>query len=79
MPGPTPRYPPGFKREAVHLYRSSGKLAPFGLIYDIFGWAPPPCSGAIPPGDGISLPADVARGERLGNLCRTGLGAGPSG
>jgi transposase len=25
MPGPTPHYPPEFKREAVRLYRSSGK------------------------------------------------------
>lgn len=25
MPGPTPRYPPEFKREAVQLYRSSGE------------------------------------------------------
>ena len=25
MPGPTPHYPPEFKREAVELYRSSGK------------------------------------------------------
>ncbi len=25
MPGPTPHYPPEFKREAVQLYRSSGK------------------------------------------------------
>lgn len=24
-PGPTPHYPPEFKREAVQLYRSSGK------------------------------------------------------
>ncbi len=24
MPGPTPHYPPEFKREAVQLYRSSG-------------------------------------------------------
>lgn len=24
MPGPTPHYPPEFKREAVELYRSSG-------------------------------------------------------
>lgn len=28
MPGPTPRYPPEFKREAVRLYRSSGKSIP---------------------------------------------------
>lgn len=28
MPGPTPHYPPEFKREAVHLYRSSGKSIP---------------------------------------------------
>lgn len=25
MPGPTPHYPPEFKREAVQLYQSSGK------------------------------------------------------
>ncbi len=25
MPGPTPHYPPEFKREAVQLYRSSGR------------------------------------------------------
>ena len=25
MPGPTPHYPPEFKREAVELYRTSGK------------------------------------------------------
>jgi len=25
MPGPTPHYPPEFKREAVGLYRSSGE------------------------------------------------------
>ncbi len=25
MPGPTPHYPPEFKREAVELYHSSGK------------------------------------------------------
>lgn len=25
MPGPTPHYPPEFKREAVQLYRSSGE------------------------------------------------------
>ena len=25
MPGPTPHYPPEFKREAVQLYRTSGK------------------------------------------------------
>ena len=25
MPGPTPHYPPQFKREAVQLYRSSGE------------------------------------------------------
>ena len=25
MPGPTPHYPPEFKREAVELYSSSGK------------------------------------------------------
>jgi transposase len=25
VPGPTPHYPPEFKREAVRLYRSSGK------------------------------------------------------
>jgi transposase len=25
VPGPTPHYPPEFKREAVELYRSSGK------------------------------------------------------
>ena len=28
MPGPTPHYPPEFKREAVQLYRSSGKSIP---------------------------------------------------
>ncbi len=28
MPGPTPHYPPEFKREAVQLYRSSGKPIP---------------------------------------------------
>ena len=28
MPGPTPHYPPEFKREAVMLYRSSGKSMP---------------------------------------------------
>ncbi len=28
MPGPTPHYPPEFKREAVKLYRSSGKSIP---------------------------------------------------
>jgi transposase len=28
VPGPTPRYPPEFKREAVELYRSSGKSIP---------------------------------------------------
>lgn len=25
MPGPTPHYPPQFKREAVQLYRTSGR------------------------------------------------------
>ncbi len=28
MPGPTPHYSPEFKREAVQLYRSSGKSIP---------------------------------------------------
>lgn len=28
MPGPTPYYPPEFKREAVQLYRSSEKSIP---------------------------------------------------
>jgi transposase len=28
VPGPTPHYPPQFKREAVELYRSSGKSIP---------------------------------------------------
>ena len=28
VPGPTPYYPPQFKREAVQLYRSSGKSIP---------------------------------------------------
>ncbi len=28
MPGPTPHYPPEFKREAVRLYRSSEKSIP---------------------------------------------------
>ncbi len=28
MPGPTSHYPPEFKREAVQLYRSSGKSIP---------------------------------------------------
>ncbi len=28
MPGPTPHYPPEFKREAVTLYRSSNKSIP---------------------------------------------------
>jgi transposase len=28
LPGPTPPYPPEFKREAVELYRSSGKSIP---------------------------------------------------
>ena len=28
MPRPTPHYPPEFKREAVQLYRSSGKSIP---------------------------------------------------
>ncbi len=28
MPGPTPHYPPEFKREAVQLYRSSHKSIP---------------------------------------------------
>lgn len=28
MPEPTPHYPPEFKREAVRLYRSSGKSIP---------------------------------------------------
>ncbi len=28
MPGPTLHYPPEFKREAVQLYRSSGKSIP---------------------------------------------------
>ena len=28
MPGPTPHYPPEFKREAVQLYRSSSKSIP---------------------------------------------------
>ncbi len=28
MPGPTPHYPPEFKREAVQLYRSSEKSIP---------------------------------------------------
>lgn len=28
MPGPTPHYPPEFKREAVKLYRSSNRSIP---------------------------------------------------
>jgi transposase len=28
VPGPTPHYPPEFKREAVELYRSSGRSIP---------------------------------------------------
>ena len=28
MPGPTPHYPPEFKREAVELYRSSNRSIP---------------------------------------------------
>jgi len=28
VPGPTPHYPPGFKREAVELYRSSERSIP---------------------------------------------------
>jgi len=28
VPGPTPHYPPEFKKEAVQLYRSSGKSIP---------------------------------------------------
>jgi transposase len=28
VPGPTPHYPPEFKREAVELYRSSNKSIP---------------------------------------------------
>ncbi len=28
MPGPTPHYPPEFKKEAVRLYRSSNKSIP---------------------------------------------------
>jgi transposase len=28
VPGPTPHYPPQIKREAVQLYRSSGKSIP---------------------------------------------------
>lgn len=28
MPGPTPHYPPDFKREAVRLYRSSNRSIP---------------------------------------------------
>ncbi|MDQ3604533.1 MAG: transposase [Actinomycetota bacterium] len=28
VPGPTPHYPPEFKREAVQLYRSSEKSIP---------------------------------------------------
>ena len=28
MPGPTPHYPPEFKREAVRLYRSSNRSIP---------------------------------------------------
>ena len=28
MPGPTPHYPPEFKKEAVELYRSSNKSIP---------------------------------------------------
>jgi transposase len=28
VPGPTPHYPPEFKREAVRLYRSSNKSIP---------------------------------------------------
>jgi len=28
VPGPTPHYPPEFKREAIELYRSSGKSIP---------------------------------------------------
>ena len=28
MPGPTPHYPPEFKREAVRLYRSSSRSIP---------------------------------------------------
>ena len=28
MPGPTPHYPPEFKREAVQLYRSSERSIP---------------------------------------------------
>jgi len=28
VPGPTPHYPPEFKREAIQLYRSSGKSIP---------------------------------------------------
>ena len=28
MPGPTPHYPPEFRREAVELYRSSDKSIP---------------------------------------------------
>ena len=28
MPGPTPHYPPEFKREAVNLYRSSERSIP---------------------------------------------------
>lgn len=28
MPGPTPHYAPEFKREAIRLYRSSGKSIP---------------------------------------------------
>ena len=37
MPGPTPHYPPEFKREAVELYRSSGKKKSIPKIAEELG------------------------------------------
>jgi transposase len=37
VPGPTPHYPPEFKREAVELYRSSGKKKSIPKIAEELG------------------------------------------
>jgi transposase len=37
VPGPTPHYPPEFKREAVELYRSSGKKKSISKIAEELG------------------------------------------
>jgi transposase len=59
VPGPTPHYPPEFKREAIELYRSSEKSIP--KVAQDLGASP-----ASPSGGGSGSTRSTDEGKREG-------------